>query len=171
MRKIVFLDIDGVLNTERHQNHCKMEGIPPVDEFGYAFDAEAVDNLAAILTATGAEIVVSSSWKFYGMEALRGIWNERGLPGVILDITPNGVSDEMLLNADPESIERITGKGYEIKEWLSKYGEHVSHYAIIDDEDVILPEQHPYFVQTNPWKGITKEITAKIIKILNKQAP
>lgn len=74
----MFLDIDGVLNTERHQNHCKMEGIPPVDEFGYAFDAEAVDNLAAILTATGAEIVVSSSWKFYGMEALRGYGTKGG---------------------------------------------------------------------------------------------
>ena len=42
MRKVLFLDIDGVLNTEQQQWKCQMEGIPPADKFGYTFDPKAV---------------------------------------------------------------------------------------------------------------------------------
>ena len=66
MRKVLFLDIDGVLNTDRQHWHCQMNGVTPVDEFGYEFDPKAVDNLTTILEETSAEIVISSSWKFLG---------------------------------------------------------------------------------------------------------
>lgn len=59
MRKILFLDIDGVLNTDRQQWHCQMNSIAPVDKFGYAFGSKAVENLATIPEETGAEIVIS----------------------------------------------------------------------------------------------------------------
>lgn len=36
MSKVIFMDIDGVLNTERQQNHCLAEGIAYVDGFGFA---------------------------------------------------------------------------------------------------------------------------------------
>ena len=35
MRKILFLDIDGVLNTEQQQWKCQMEDVPPTDKFGF----------------------------------------------------------------------------------------------------------------------------------------
>ena len=37
MKKILFLDIDGVLNTERWHKKM-MEGHAPKDSFGYDFD-------------------------------------------------------------------------------------------------------------------------------------
>ena len=49
MSRILFLDIDGVLNTERQHDRCVNEGIAPVDGFGYAFDPEAVANLKKIV--------------------------------------------------------------------------------------------------------------------------
>lgn len=167
MRKILFLDIDGVLNTERQHWHCQMNSIAPIDRFGYAFDPKAVANLTNILTETGADIVISSSWKSIGLANLVDMWEFRGLPGKIIGITPNTVSDEFLLNANLDEIELLPIRGMEIKEWLTDHGKQVSHYAIIDDESGMLPEQQTHFVQTNPQFGITRDDSQRVINILN----
>ena len=52
--KIVFLDIDGVLNCEGSRSRCA----------GYrGIDDKKAENLAQIVKATGAEIVLVSTWK------------------------------------------------------------------------------------------------------------
>ena len=149
MRKILFLDIDGVLNTDRQQWYCQMNSIAPVDKFGYAFDSKAVENLATILEETGAEIVISSSWKFLGLQTLQKMWKDRNMPGTILDITPDG-----------------DNKGLKIDEWLLKHEGQVSGYAIIDDENDMQPEQQGHFVQTNSQFGITLKDAERVITIL-----
>lgn len=149
MIKVLFLDIDGVLNTDRQQWHCQMNCITPIDEFGYEFDHKAVDNLATILEETCAEIVISSSWKFLGLQTLQKMWEDRKLPGTILDITPDGKS-----------------KGWEINEWLMECESQVNRYAIIDDENDILPKQLNHFVQTNSQFGITCKDAERVITIL-----
>lgn len=166
MRKVLFLDIDGVLNTERQHWHCQMNGIAPIDRFGYAFDPKAVANLANILTDTGAEIVISSSWKSIGLANLVELWENRGLPGKIIDITPNTISDEFLLNANLDDMELLPIKGVEIKEWLTNHGKDVTRFAILDDESCMLPKQQSHFVQTNPQFGITKKDVEIVINIL-----
>ena len=162
MRKVLFLDFDGVLNT------CWWERKIPIDKYGYAFDPNAVANLAKIIVETGADIVVSSSWKFMGLSEMQEMWEERSLPGRIIDITPNTVSDEALLYADLEHMELMPIRGMEIKEWLDTKGKKVSHFAILDDMDSMLPEQKAHLVLTNPTVGITESDAFKAISILNQ---
>jgi aryl carrier-like protein len=164
MRKVIFLDIDGVLNTKWW--YTQMNRNTPKDKYGYAFDPNAVSNLKKILDQTGADIVISSSWKSFGYSELEEMWEERGLPGKLIGITPNSVSDEMLLNADLDNMELLSIRAMEIKEWLSKNGKRISHYAIIDDMDNMLPEQQSHFVKTDPEIGITKENANQVIAIL-----
>ncbi len=164
MKKIIFLDIDGVLNTRDW--HSRMTKDTPRDEFGWVFDPVAVENLAHIINETGANIVVSSSWKYLGMTKLKEMWDIRNLPGDLLDITPNTVSDEILLNANLDEIELGVCRGNEIKEWLSKHKGEVSNYVIIDDFDDLLPEQMCHAVITNTLIGITESDAEKAIKIL-----
>ncbi len=164
MKKIVFLDIDGVLNTRDW--HSRMTKDTPRDEFGWVFDPVAVENLAHIINETGANIVVSSSWKYLGMTKLKEMWDIRNLPGDLLDITPNTISDEILLNANLDEIELGVCRGNEIKEWLSKHKGEVSNYVIIDDFDDLLPEQMCHAVITNTLIGITESDAEKAIKIL-----
>ena len=164
-RKILFLDIDGVLNTKEW--HCRMTKDTPRDEYGYAFDPVAVANLAHIIEETGVVIVISSCWKFHGVAKLRRMWDMRKLPGTILDITPNTVSDEMLLDANLDELELGVCRGNEIKEWLSKHKGEVSDYVIIDDFDDLLPEQGEHAVITNTLIGISKEDAERAIEILN----
>lgn len=166
MNKVIFLDIDGVLNTNRW--YTQMETNTPQDKYGYAFDPKAVTNLKRIVAETGADIVISSSWKCMGLSQMEDMWEDRNLPGKIIGITPNSISDEMLLNADIDSIELFHIRGEEIKEWLTKYGKQVSNYAIIDDMDNMLSEQESRFVHTNPENGITEEDALKTIEILNR---
>lgn len=118
-----------------------MDRNTPKDKYGYAFDPKAVANLRRIVEETGAIIVISSSWKCMGLSQMEEMWDVRNLPGKIVGITPNSVSDELLVNADIDSIELFHIRGEEIKEWLTRHGKHVSHYVIIDDMDNMLPEQ------------------------------
>lgn len=165
MRKVVFLDIDGVLNTKWW--YTQMDRNTPKDKYGYAFDPNAVANLKKIIDETGADIVISSSWKSFGISELEDMWQDRGLPGKLIGITPNSVSNEMLLNADLDHMELFHIRGLEIKEWLYKHGKKVNHYVIIDDVDDFLIEQQSHFVQTDPEVGITEEDADMAIKNLN----
>ena len=165
-KKVLFLDIDGVLNTKWW--YTQMDRNSPRDQYGYAFDPKAVANLKRIVEETGANIVISSSWKSFGFSELEEMWTDRGLPGKLIGVTPNSVSDELLLEADIDSIELFHIRGEEIKEWLTKHGKNVSNYAIIDDMDNMLSEQHSHFVHTNPEVGITEEDAEKAIAIINK---
>lgn len=170
MSTVIFLDIDGVLNTERWHDHCVNEGIAPVDGYGYAFDPVAVMNLKKIVNETAADIVISSSWKVWGLDAMQRMWARRHLPGKVIDITPNTDSDEMLLSIDLD-IGIPAVKGSEIKEWLSTNGNQDMRYAILDDLPDMLPEQESHFVQTDPRVGITQADADRAITILTGVAP
>lgn len=166
MRKVLFLDIDGVLNTKWW--YTQMDKSTPKDKYGYAFDPIAVANLKKILDETGADIVISSSWKCMGLSQLEEMWEERGLPGKIIGITPNSVSDELLLNADIDNMELFHIRGTEIREWLMNNSKSVSNYAILDDMDNMLPEQEAHFVWIDPDIGITDGNAVQTIMILNQ---
>ena len=154
MNKILFLDFDGVLNTELYQGLLRYQGKPWQDEYGAFFDPKAVKQLKRIIDATDADIVVESSWKYLGLDAMKELWKVRNLPGTIIDITPS------LLGKN---------KGVEIASWLSKYAKQDIRYVIIDDEYVILDSQLPHFILTNPYEGITEEQANRAISMLNEK--
>ena len=170
MRKIIFLDLDGVLNTEKYQAELQYKGCPKQDEFGAIFDSNAVARLKHIIDATGADIVVQSSWKCLGLDAMQEMWTARNLPGKIIDITPSKVTDEYLLKTDISSfdVSNFPFKGLEIDSWLTAHNKQTINYVIIDDEDVILDSQFSCFIQTNPHDGLTKTVADRAISILNK---
>lgn len=165
MRKILFLDLDGVLNTARWHRQADRHALQ--DKYGYKFDPSAVANLKKILDETGAVIVISSSWKCMGLATLQRMWKDRNLPGEVVDITPNSIGDELLLHADLEKMGLLSIRGQEIKEWLMLHGKDVSNYVIFVDMNDILPEQEPHFVWIDPEEGVTKDNAEQVIMILN----
>lgn len=115
MIKIIFLDCDGVLNDELTEDRCN----------GYiGLEAEYLNNLKKIVDATGAEIVLSSTWRLsqthsgrliVGMyEYLEKRLLEIGLK--IKDITPD-------MNGNR--------RGYEIIEWINN--NKVDRFVVLDD--------------------------------------
>lgn len=167
-RKIIFLDFDGVLNTEYYQGLLQYQGKPWQDEYGAFFDPKSVKQLKKIIDATDADIVVESSWKYLGLDAMKELWDVRNLPGRVIDITPSSVSDENLININLDYLYTsiLHCKGIEIASWLTEQTEDI-RYVIIDDEYVILESQFPHFILTNPYEGITEEQAERTISILN----
>lgn len=157
--KFIFLDIDGVLNSnlfycEKHEhvrfNEAK-DKYPEDIAFGVSsIDPIAVNNLNKILEATDAKIVVSSSWRHY--PCLKDVFEAVGIKSPIFDITP--------------VVSRT--RGIEIQTWLDKQTEPYV-YVILDDDSDMLDSQLPYFIQTN-WmeRGLSNSDVEQAIKILNK---
>lgn len=163
--KIIFLDFDGVLNTEIYQSHffhlCKEMEMKRVDakllkrliirdEFGDIFDPVAVKNLSWIVEATDSKIVVSSSWRSMGLQKLKLMWEMRDLPGEIIDITPTFG----------------TVRGEEVMDWL-KMNDY-DDYIIIDDNTDFLDEQKNKLILTNPTYGLSYVDALKSVELLNK---
>ncbi|MCM1140833.1 MAG: HAD domain-containing protein [Muribaculum sp.] len=152
--KIIFLDFDGVMDTASYCSYLERKGMPECDlNRRPYFDPKCIKYLQMIIDATGADVVVSSDWKYidsYG--DLIEMWKERGLPGFITDVTPN-VSKH---------------RGDEIDRWLEECKTSVN-YVILDDLDSSCFNKHqlPFLITINPNIGLDYTSACKAIEILN----
>ncbi len=161
MKKFIFIDFDGVLNSDNNfQCLCKA-GKPTMDEFGTVFDSVCVRNFRTIIDATGAKIVVTSSWRYLlGFEGLCEMWKKRNLPGKVYSTTPMA----MLLEQNESNV-----RGMEIDNWLEKgkYNEDNCRYVILDDVDEFTASQQSHLINVNPLTGLTEQDVEKAIELLN----
>lgn len=142
--KIIFLDIDGVLNNSETATRC--HGAIGIDPFLVAI-------FNRIIFATDAKIVISSSWR----HSKDGLDEIRKKVMSFIGITPT-----LPLSGGAETMER----GKEIQTWIERHPEiKIEKYAILDDNSDFLPNQ-PLF-QTTWEKGLTEEIASKVIDYLN----
>jgi hypothetical protein len=178
--KIIFLDIDGVLNVIS-QSH---------DDYGAIFHNHFMDNLKELINKTGAKIVISSSWRKSGLKEMQDLWTTRNLAGEVIDVTPSlylqkGGSicfwNDKLQRQPTEKVHGYSiPRGCEIEYWLKneaeKFGD-IESYVILDDDTDMLLNQMDNFVQCSNNQhhedcvdigyGLTKLCTEKAINILN----
>jgi hypothetical protein len=100
------------------------------DQPVHRFQKSCVTALNRITRETGAVIVVSSTWRFFGQKILDEHFKNEGVEADIIDVTPHGkeviVGDKKLFT----SVER----GFEIQEWLDKNENlGIKSFTIIDD--------------------------------------
>ena len=170
--KIIFLDLDGVLNTANYYDRLQHEHLPTEDIFGTLFDPKAVEQLSHIIDSTNAKIVISSSWRYSGIANMRAMWKARQLPGEIYDITSLHVADDYIqsqMENNPNDFDlydaMILAREMEIALWLEEHPE-VTNYVILDDLDSF--RQHEaHLVKINPKTGITNDDAEQVITILN----
>lgn len=155
MKKILFLDFDGVLVTDRHLMHLTDTNSPLRDNHGSVFDPVCVECLRQIIDSTDAGIVVTSTWKMErGLNGMQRMWQARNLPGKVIGVTP-----------DIDPIHR----GDEIQAWLDA-NPSVVRYAIIDDcpiLDFFREEQLPYLFKVDERTGLDDKTTKEVIEHLN----
>jgi hypothetical protein len=121
------------------------------DKYGDAFDPRCMMHLERIIRATGAKLVISSTWRNAGFDVMVEMWNHRNYYGEIIGITP---TDEKRF------------RGNEVKTWIEKYG--ADRYVILDDDSDFLPEQQNNFIRTDSIFGLSYGDAEKAIKILNQ---
>lgn len=158
--KIIFLDFDGVLQIEKYDDPWMgtsplLDGYSDRDVYGLLFDKGCVLRLAQLIEKTQAKIVISSSWRFEGKEAMFNLWNDRNMPGAIIDIT-----------AFDDDYQNQLSRGAYIQHWLDDTD--VDHYVILDDVDNMLDHQKEHLVLTNYKMGFQEEDLERAIQIMSK---
>lgn len=133
MKKVLFLDVDGVLNSTR--TYIAFGGRPSKLHHQRMFDQVAIGLLRRLCASAGIVIVWSSAWR----QDHR--WQDAAeafdLP--IIDATP-----------------MLGHRGLEIAFWLEQHPQ-VEQYAILDDEPSMLDGQLSRFIQTSGHEGLTWE--------------
>jgi hypothetical protein len=163
--KTLFVDIDGVLNSEifyrdrqaGYNNAFKMEH--PLSEI----DMVSVGFLSMITEQTGAKVVITSTWRLgRSVKELQDMLAQCGFTGEVIGVTP-------VLDMHHDCIVR----GNEILKWMLDNRDLVGsqfdyrHYAILDDDFDMLLSQKDNFIQIDSWCGITSKNAQRAIKILN----
>ena len=149
--KIIFLDVDGVLNSMKFDRWLQDHHMKQY--YCYELlDQNAILNLQDIVFVTGADIVLSSSWR---------------LSSKCCEQLQQQLKPYALRFIDKTILMPHNNRDAEIKEWLSRHPE-VDHFVILDDEDEFKDEfLKNNFVKTTFEKGLLQEHVAKAIKILN----
>ena len=148
--KVIFLDHDGVICLannwgSRHKKQKKWGGMKlsmrgseiPLEYRFDNFDKKAVKILNEILETTGAEIVVSSDWRFHAtLEELGEYYTSQGIikkpigvTGMFKDLFPREWST-LRFRADLE-LERYM----EINHWVENHSE-ITNWVAVDDLDM-----------------------------------
>lgn len=143
--KVLFLDIDGVVNcASTAQRHRGVIGIDPLMAF----------RVGKIQLDTGCEVVLSSSWKHWK----EGVEEVEKQVVKLYDKTPSGVTGGFTPGGE-------AFRGDEIKYWLHEHPE-VTKYAILDDDSDFYSDQTLFRTDWNT--GLTEEIARKVTDYLNE---
>lgn len=134
--KVIFLDIDGVLNTNSNKE----------------ISNEKLKLLSELVSKTGAEVVLSSSWR-YG-------WNqpEKNKPGTrFYNLKQQFKDNDIVIK---ETIGLDLTKSIQIKNYLST--NVIDKYVVLDDEPIDIVN----LVQTNGDVGLTQSDCQKVVLLL-----
>lgn len=161
--KVIFLDVDGVLNSRawamlHGYGHLPMHGVMPTKE-DVKLDPSCVARLHWVVKEASQSdqvcIVVSSSWRYGAtIEQFQKMFELYGWPGApVIDMTPISGAG-------------LSGRGVEVERWLDENAQRagVVKYVCIDDDADFLPNQH--LVRTNPEVGFTMGDANAVIEAL-----
>ncbi len=161
--KILFLDIDGVLNNHEFNAISESNTILP----------RCVKQLNRIIHHTGTKVVLSSAWRYMilgEVMTLMGFRHMLQTHGVTKELDIIGVTDADLTILPLAKDRRAS----QINRYLM--GTHATTFVILDDgyrnrdgtyDDFGIPEMFPLnSVMTNGEIGLTREDADKAIQIL-----
>ena len=137
--KILFLDVDGVLNSALYDAERRSTPMGNVDE-------TRLPLLRRIVDATGAVIVLSTSWRVYwdpDPTRCAPEWAEIGDP-----LTAFGLRVYDKTPSDPGN-----NRDCEVRDWLEAHKGEVESFAILDDMSFGWGDLALRLVRTNYHKG------------------
>lgn len=147
--KVIFLDVDGVLNSASFFKRMKKEGKNMHDKYNQ-LDPIRISYLKELVDSSSADIVLSSSW--------------RKIP--CLETALSETLEKVGLSISDKT-EYISGaeRGDEIQEWLNRHPEYTNFVVLDDDSDMTAVRDH--HVQTCWFDcGLTMSHVEQALKIL-----
>lgn len=146
--KAIFLDIDGVLNSDEHTAFIK-SFVTYNDNMIEPFDDECLHNLKYIVDETDAKIIITSIWRLFPdyLYILMNKLEEYGLDKNVISLT--------ISNKYKDKLQEIAVK-------LKKLG--ITEYVVLDNDNTLNLDRH---VITNNATGLTEIDAKQAVKILS----
>ncbi len=165
--KLVFLDIDGVLNSEPFLRALapapEQLAVLESDLWPRMIDPVLVARLETLVTRTQARVVISSSWRHgRSLPWFARVLRDRGFTGEIV-----GITADFEESGDPRSKRLYSRRGDEIKAWLEGWGEHVESFVVLDDTPD-MDAVRDRFVHTSADDGLTDADVDAAVAILER---
>ena len=154
--KVIFLDIDGVLNSSAYDRKRDWDKLTNIDESRLPLVKRIVDE-------TGAKIVLSSTWRVH--------WDTDAekcdADGGYLNETFSKCSLEIFSKTPDLGMDG--DRPEEIRAWLDAAAEPVERFVVLDDYRYAWGKLSDFFVKTNPRFGLGLEEghVLRAIEILN----
>lgn len=161
--KIIFLDVDGVLNT--YYTEAKTSN-------GATFvDDRKVHILKDIIDKTGAKIVLSSTWRI-GWKHLELSMKDTWAAKDFIELRDKLREFEIdLYDKTPILDKFMRCRGEEIKMYLNNSKDDIEGYVIIDDlGGKWLRPCSSHLLQTSEYKGLQEKHVKVVERILNMEA-
>jgi hypothetical protein len=156
--KVIFLDVDGVLNCSKTWESEHVDGTNTIDP-------AMCDQLARIVNACWpVTVVLSSTWRLYpgeGLDKLR-LWLEMR--------NVRWVSATPCLAAEFSCTTQL--RGLEIERWFEERPQidrASAKILILDDSTDFTEEQKPFHIQTSFETGLTQDLADAAIAVLEAQ--
>ena len=163
MKEVVFLDIDGVLNSnfwnENHQREISD---------GTLIDESKVKLLCKLVKDTDAQLILHSGWKYWFDSDLKPLCKEAENLRALLErygLTIDGVTPDHSTEEIRRSKKFSLVKAGEILEWLAQHKD-VDRWAVLDDLDLHNAEIQKHQVRTDQSVGLTDEDVERAGRIL-----
>ena len=181
--KIIFLDIDGVLNCESAYRNGECQYQEWVWEDGridhyQRFCTRSKELLNKLIDETGAKIVISSTWRHSGIEFMKKVWSMEKMSGEIIGITPSMRTKGIDIPRGMEIQHYLNEMGFTHINWSEKEQQKrmdesgVENYIIIDDDSDMLYNQRNHFVHVLPSprnkRGFNEKYYAQALDKLSK---
>lgn len=166
--KVLFLDMDGVLNNVLYAQHvAKKYGgwESPLTVANTYLDPKNVAALKRVVETTHCKLVISSTWRTsHSLAEFQNLFLELGFPAdCVVGMTPEfSFRPSRLFDMPP-----ATARGSEVKMYLDE-NPHIERYAIVDDISQFLSEQSDAFVFTDDNAGLTEADADELIAILGE---
>lgn len=168
---VLFLDIDGVLNSERfnrtlEERHRQLghHAVCECFKLTRQVDPEAVARLNRLVVETKSKIVISSSWrKLLDPCELNRVLVDHGLVAEIIGETPDAPNDPVMCAAYGP-VDHVF-RGHEIDYWLKQHPE-VTRFVILDDSSDMAMHKNR-LVQTDCEEGLLDEHVELAIRMMS----
>lgn len=158
--KVLFLDIDGVINTGSaevgfHWSNMKVDS---------DLSPSALYHLHEIIEYTGCKIVISSTWRHgESLETMKGWFLDPLISDAIIGKTPCFEFKEELKDKSGR-----VQRGEEIYWWVNEgpYKDEITRYAVLDDDNDMDAVRENFFI-TEPTDGLNNTTKKKVVEHLN----
>ena len=163
MSRILFLDIDGVLNSNFWNNRHQVE----ISD-GTLIDEEKIKLLSYLVRETNSEIILHSGWRFWFDSGLKPLCKEANKLVELLEkenLHIKGVTPDLTTEEIKKTKKFSLVKADEILLWINLH-KNVTEWVVLDDLDLHNAQIKQHQVKPDQTVGLTLENVKEAVKIL-----